>query len=123
MKQTSFSITIYDAGTEEYHNAEEMLEKVGVRMEAIYPDDPEHPAYLKLTIDPAAYQKAMRRNAGRKQKAVMINGEFREISVAEVRQMIHEKGADETAAYLGISRRTMYNRLKEAEEIHNDTIF
>ncbi|MGN1388199.1 MAG: helix-turn-helix domain-containing protein [Bulleidia sp.] len=123
MKQTPFSITLYDAGTEEYQKAAEMLKKVGVRLEAVYPDDPEHPAYLKLTIDPDAYQKAMNRNAGRKQKAVMIGGEFREISVQEVRQMIHENGADQTAAYLGISRRTMYNRLKEAEEIHNDTIF
>ena len=123
MNRKPFSITIYDAGTKEYQNAQAMLKKIGMTLDAVYPDDPEHPAYLKLTIDPEAYQKAMSRNAGRKQKAVRIGGEFREISVQEVRQMIREKGADETAAYLGISRRTMYNRLKEAEEIHNDTIF
>ncbi len=123
MKRTPFSVTIYDAGTKEYRQAEEMLNKIGFRLEAVYPDDPEHPAYLKLSIDPVLYHKAMSRNAGRKQKAIRISGDFKEISVAEVRQMIREKGADETAAYLGISRRTMYSRLKEAEEIHNDTIF
>lgn len=54
------------------------------------------------------------RGAGRYRK--LVAEEFRRITVGEVRKMLEEKTANEVAADLGVSRSTLFRRLKGKED-------
>lgn len=64
---------------------------------------------IEFNIDNA--RNKMHRRAGRHPKFI------EKISVNEVRDMIKEFGADETAKSLGIGTATLYRRLKKAESL------
>ena len=59
-------------------------------------------------------ERVLTRNAGRKKVSVPDS-----LTVREVREMMSLKGADDTAAYFGVSRSTLFRRLKEDD----DTVF
>jgi len=85
----------------------DQLGKIGVRV-----DFDEN----TIDIDLPRFRKATNRNAGRKAQSLKVDGEFKDISVEEVRLMMKRDGAEQVAKYLGISKRNLYYRLKEAEE-------
>lgn len=64
---------------------------------------------INFNIDNA--RKKMYRRAGRHQKFIGV------VPVDEVREMMKEIGADETAKKLGIGTATLYRRLKKAESL------
>lgn len=66
---------------------------------------------LEIYYDRSRVMKAGTRNAGRKPIDADVT-----ISVEELESIIREKGARQAAACLGLSRATMYRRLKRAKE-------
>jgi transcriptional regulator with PAS, ATPase and Fis domain len=72
-----------------------------------------HVMRLKVNSDTAAEYN--RRNAGRKPKTVA--GDRWGLEVGHVRQMLETKTADEVAAELGISRSTLFRRLKDKHDL------
>jgi transcriptional regulator of acetoin/glycerol metabolism len=62
-------------------------------------------------------KKRISRNAGRKIKYV-----YKETTVAEVRTRMHTEPAEQIAKDLGLSRSTLFRKLKYAEENGNDTL-
>jgi hypothetical protein len=90
-----------------------LLEKVGISLDTSSGE-------LELLVDTDIFKHVTNRNAGRKAQSLRIDGQFAEITVAEVRSMISEIGSDTTAEYLGVSRRNLFYRLKAAEESHYD---
>lgn len=67
--------------------------------------------YLLIEYDIEEVFKRMHRSNGRKKKSL-----YRVMTVEEVRKMVAEKNAEEVAKKLGISRRTLYRRLEQAEK-------
>lgn len=67
--------------------------------------------YLLIEYDIEEVFKRMHRSNGRKKKSL-----YRVMTVEEIRKMVAEKNAEEVAKKLGISRRTLYRRLEQAEK-------
>lgn len=67
--------------------------------------------YLKIQYDEMEVFKKLHRSSGCKKKNVS-----RVLTVREVRKMMEDKTADEVAKKLGISRRTLFRRLAQAEK-------
>ena len=67
--------------------------------------------YLLIEYDLEEVFRKMHRSNGRKKKNL-----YRIMTVEEVRKMVAEKSAEEVAMKLGISRRTLYRRLGQAEK-------
>ena len=106
-------LTGKNSETEEFKKAAALLEKVGISLDTSSGE-------LELLVDTDIFKHVTNRNAGRKAQSLRIDGQFAEITVAEVRSMISEIGSDTTAEYLGVSRRNLFYRLKAAEESHYD---
>ena len=94
----------------------EILNKVGVHIDRDNSD-------LQITLDMDAFTAHAKRNAGRKYIPLKKDGYLIEYTVEEMRKMIKEKTAAEVAKELGISRRTLFRRLKEAKELGYTKIF
>jgi transcriptional regulator of acetoin/glycerol metabolism len=94
----------------------DLLRSVGIHLDRDNMD-------LQLTLDMDAFTKHAKRNAGRKHIPLKKDGFLAEFSVAEMKGMIKEKTAAEVAKELGVSRRTLFRRLKEAKELGYSTIF
>lgn len=67
--------------------------------------------YLLIEYDKQEVFRRMHRSNGRKKKSL-----YRVMTVEEIRKMVAEKNAEEVAKKLGISRRTLYRRLEQAEK-------
>lgn len=67
--------------------------------------------YLYIKVCPEAAADYYRRRAGRKQK--MTTKLF---TVKEVREMMEQRSADDVAAELGVSRSTLFRRLKDRDD-------
>lgn len=102
-------------GTDEYNRISKQLERVGVEIGF---DD----GGMFLNIDESKLHRMITRNAGGS-KAIKIKGEFQSIKISDVRKLMKEYTAKIVAQELGISRATLYNRLKEAEEQGLDELF
>lgn len=78
---------------------------------------------MHLEINEKTLKRHMTRYAGAKPKGIKINGSLSEITLEEARELIRVFGREEAGKYLGISGKTLYRKLKEAEELGWKTIF
>lgn len=84
------------------------LEAAGFSMEVRQSDGFPPMLLIACAVDKA--ERALNRGAGRKRKPAF------DASVREVRAMMRLLGADETAAHFGVSRSTLFRRLKQDED-------
>lgn len=68
------------------------------------------------------FNNARKRNAGRVSLGLKYQGGYGKIPLAEIKARMKEIGAAAVAKELGVSRRTLYYRIKEAEENGFDEI-
>lgn len=94
-------------GPEEIRRINDMLKQAGI----VICCDHE----LSLEIDPRVFRQFSSRNAGRHYKPLKENGFLAHITKGEVRRRMKTETAAEIAESLGISRRTLFRRLKETE--------
>lgn len=85
------------------------LEAAGFSMEVRQSDG--FPPTLLIACAVNKAERALTRNAGRKKVAVSNNP-----TVGEVRKMMWLIGADDTAAHFGVSRSTLFRRLKQDDD-------
>ena len=81
----------------------EVLSRIGMELEIV---QHKQKNYLDINYDTDAYKKATSRNAGKKRKTISPT------RVQDIKQMTKTQAAAE----LGVSRSTLYRRLKEAQE-------
>lgn len=74
--------------------------------------------YLMIDYDMNEVFRKLHRSLGRPKKSVS-----RIMSVKEIREMMEEKNANEVAKKLGISKRTLFRRLVDAEKSGTKYIF
>ena len=74
--------------------------------------------YLMIDYDMNEVFRKLHRSLGRPKKSVS-----RIMSVKEIREMMEEKNANEVAKKLGISKRTLFRRLADAEKSATKYIF
>lgn len=74
--------------------------------------------YLMIDYDMNEVFRKLHRSLGRPKKSVS-----RIMSVKEIREMMEEKNANEVAKKLGISKRTLFRRLADAEKFGTKYIF
>ena len=67
--------------------------------------------FLSIYYSKTAADKAFCRGAGRKRKFIDVD-----LTVAEVRESVRLRGADDVCAELGISRSTLFRRLRQDDE-------
>lgn len=93
---------------EEISILNDVLEAVGFSMEVRQSDG--FPPTLLIACAVNKAERALNRGAGRKRKPVF------DASVREVRDLVRMFGADEIADRLGISRSTLFRRLKQDDD-------
>lgn len=91
---------------EELRVLNSVLEKVGLEITIV--DEVPRILAIQCRLDEA--ERVLTRGAGRKRKPVF------EASVREVRDLVRMFGADEAAERLGISRSTLFRRLKQDDD-------
>lgn len=91
----------------------EILQPTGssIALDSLENDDNTTSYYLCIRVSPTAAADYSRRGAGRKPKQTKEL-----IPVKEVRKMLEQRSADSVAAQLGISRSTLFRRLKELDD-------
>ena len=94
---------------EEMSVLNDVLEAAGFSMEVRQSDG--FPPTLLIACAVNKAERALTRNAGRKKVVVSNNP-----TVGEVRKMMWLIGADETAAHFGVSRSTLFRRLKQDDD-------
>lgn len=102
-------------GTDDFTRICKLLARAGINLVV-------EEGQLSLDIDEPKLLRVITRNAGGS-KAIKIKGEFQSIKVSDVRKLMKEYGSSIVAKELGISRATLYNRLKEADEKGFDELF
>ena len=102
-------------GTDDFNRICKILARAGINLVV-------EEGQLSLDIDEPKLLRVITRNAGGS-KAIKIKGEYQSIKVSDVRKLMKEYTAKVVAEELGISRATLYNRLKEAEEQGLDELF
>lgn len=75
-----------------------------------------------VLIDDEKFHRAKTRLAGRKLKPVKSGGYIVNVTVMEIEERMKSETANEIAASLGISRATLFRRLKFAREFGIDEI-
>ena len=95
-------------GTDEFEYVLKRLERVGVEIKT--GDE------MVLIFDSEKYNTAMKRNAGRISLGLKYKDGYGKIPLAEIKARIKEVGAETVAKELGVSRRTLFYRIKEAED-------
>ena len=108
-------ITANKKGTDDFNRITKLLSRAGIILIV-------QEGQLSLDIDEPKLLRVITRNAGGS-KAIKIKGEYQSIKVSDVRKLMREYTAKVVAEELGISRATLYNRLKEAEENGYDELF
>ena len=91
---------------EELRVLNSVLEKVGLKITIV----DEVPPILAIQCHLDEAERVLTRGAGRKRKPVF------DVSVREVRDLMQLLGADETAEHFGISRSTLFRRLKQDDD-------
>lgn len=100
---------IFRDGTNEFEQLKRQLSAMGIDL------------YLSAgnwaaEVDTDVFYKTKTRLAGRKLKPIKKDGFIADVSVEEIEQRMAKETADEIAASLGISRSTLFRRLKFARE-------
>ena len=91
------------------------LAKVGVRVKLA--KNSHGDSGLIIQMDTEKFRRVTQRNAGAHRKSLFLDGnEVTSSGMNKVISMIQEIGMDETAKTLGVSRRTLYRRIKEYRE-------
>ena len=83
----------------------------GIAIEELDRDPDKKMYYLYIKVSTEAAADHSRRGAGRKRK---MTKEL--ITVKEVREMLEQHSADSVAAKLGVSRSTLFRRLKDRDD-------
>lgn len=96
-----------------------MLERLGITYEIVDGREKYHCFYVNFKWDEYKMQKKLTRNAGAKRKHVPWN----QNKVEDIRKRMETESAEVVAKSLGISRATLFRKLKEAEELNEDRIF
>lgn len=91
----------------------EMLESLGIRVD---------PMALTVHMDTETFRRAKTRKAGRPYAILKENGYLAHLTKGEVKERMTEESAAEIAASLGISRRTLFRRLKEARNDEDELL-
>ena len=76
----------------------------------------------EASIDPSLFYRMKNRNAGRPYSILKENGYLAHITKGEVKERMKNENAEEIAASLGISRRTLFRRLKEAQNEEDELL-
>ena len=100
---TSKSLDTYNF---EIKELTKIFEKIGVTMEITESKDS-----LVFKYDISNVNKKLGRQAGRNKRQLQRN-----VQVQEIRERMKNESADEIAKTLGLSRATLFRRLKNAEE-------
>jgi len=108
-------ISIYGTleSEEQIENLEELkniLEKAGVQL--IYTNG--HQTTMSFSWSDYKVKEKQSRGAGKKARAIYLNGERLKISVVE--DLLKEHKAKDVAAMVGLSRAAFYTRLNQARE-------
>ena len=90
----------------------DMFESIGLHFER---DEKQYSGNIIIEADDEVYAKAVRRNAGRPYAILKENGYLAHVTKGEIRKRMETDTASEIAKQLGISRRTLFRRMKEAE--------
>ncbi len=110
-----------DKDSAEFKEMSRKLSKLGINVIVTENDNSIPEMHLEINED--IFRKKTTRNAGPKNKPVKIDGRLSEITVEEARDLIRVFGREEAGKYLGISGKTLYRKLKEAEQFGWDKIF
>lgn len=95
------------------------LEHIGIKCD-IKDKEREYGNYsLILEWDTNDVQQKTTRNAGAKRKHISL----KDRKVEDIRKRMETESAEEVAKSLGISRATLFRKLKEAEEMEDDEIW
>ena len=110
-----YRITKYDADTLEFRYLQKQLKKIGVDLscEALFDGSDG----LVLDFDSAVFTKSTNRYAGRPRIEVYASNTV-SYTLDEIAEMIDKKGAEQVANEHGISRRTLFRRIKDAKDHH-----
>ena len=112
-------ISIYDGQEYEVGKLKKLLDPYGIELEI---DERNNGGLnwktVHITYSPEEMQEKRSRGAGRK-KIRMEEG----YTVGQIRTMKASMKGEELAAALGISRKTLYRRLKEIEGMPDDAMF
>ncbi len=76
----------------------------------------------EASIDPPLFLRMKNRNAGRPYSILKENGYLAHITKGEVKERMKNENADQIASSLGISRRTLFRRLKEAQSDEDELL-
>ena len=106
-----FSLAFFptEQDMEEISILNDVLKAAGFSMEVRQSDG--YPPILLIACAVDKAERALTRNAGRKKVAVSNSP-----TVGEVRKMMWLIGADDTAEHFGISRSTLFRRLKQDDD-------
>lgn len=108
-------MTASDYTSEDARKIISNLTKVGVNVKL--QEQPYGEPFLVISMDEEVFRRVTNRYAGAQRKVLKYNeDEIERIAVSKVISMIKKIGVNETASILGMSRRTLYRRLKECRE-------
>ena len=92
----------------------ELVGGLGIKFDVV---EKQNTHLLKISYDRDVVKKKVKRNAGAKRKYIS-----RSVPVAEIRSRMETETAEQIAKSLGISRPTLFRKLKYAEEWGYDYI-
>ena len=94
------------------------LEKAGIKIERHTAAEAGCYSAIFLVLDEERWERETRRNAGRKPKAIKDkDGYLSSITMDEIKEKMQNMTAGEIAKELGISRRTLFRRIKLSTEL------
>lgn len=104
-----------EANNERLEELNQLLNSLGVKFET---KESDNFPLLAITYDPEKIRKKLSRGAGAKPKFM-----DRTVLVDDIKHRMENETADEIAKSLGVSRSTLFRKLKHAEEAGFDYIF
>ena len=103
----------------EIENLNKILADVGVKIETEeLPENYSNYESVTIKYDILQYEKIKARGAGRPRKRVK-----KDITVEEIRKRMQNETAESIAKELGISRQTLFRKLKEAKKFDSKYLY
>lgn len=117
--QKNIRISIYDGQEYEVKKLQKLLKPYGISVDVMERDGGNVSwKFLQIEYDLSEIKNKQTRGAGRKK--IQLEKSY---TVGEIREMKQRMTGDEMAKELGISRKTLYRRLKECEGASDDKTF